>query len=60
MTDKEGAAPRYAKKSFDIENQINTFVNIVSPKDSNDENALWIYQKTFFYLGIFDSNSLDI
>jgi quercetin 2,3-dioxygenase len=55
--DKEAVTPRYAQKSFDIENQINTFVNIVSPKDSNDGNALWVYQKTFFYLGIFANNT---
>ena len=57
FTDKEALTLRYAPKSFDIENQINTFVNIVSPKDNNDGNALWVYQKTFFYLGIFDSNT---
>ncbi|MDP3679874.1 MAG: pirin family protein [Flavobacterium sp.] len=55
--DTENVAPRYDQKSFDIENQINTFVNIVSPKDKNDGNALWVYQKTFFHLGIFDSNT---
>ncbi|MFV8337456.1 pirin family protein [Flavobacterium sp. RSP29] len=55
--DTENGIPRYDQKSFDIENQINTFVNIVSPKDNNDGNALWVYQKTFFYLGIFDSNT---
>lgn len=53
----EEVTPRYDQKSFDIENQINTFVNIVSPKDQNDGNALWVYQKTFFHLGIFDSNT---
>lgn len=55
--DRENVEPRYDQKSFDIENQINTFVNIVSPNDSNDDNALWVYQKTFFHLGIFDSNT---
>ena len=55
--DTENVTPRYDQKSFDIENQINTFVNIVSPKESNDGNALWVYQKTFFHLGIFDSNT---
>ena len=55
--DTEEVAPRYGQKSFDIENQINTFVNVVSPKDQNDGNALWVYQKTFFHLGIFDANS---
>ncbi|MGZ9735613.1 pirin family protein [Flavobacterium sp. GNP002] len=55
--DTENVTPRYDQKSFDVENQINTFVNIVSPKDNNDGNALWVYQKTFFHLGIFDSNT---
>ena len=55
--DTENVTPRYDQKSFDIENQINTFVNVVSPKDNNDGNALWVYQKTFFHLGIFDSNT---
>lgn len=55
--DRENVEPRYDQKSFDIENQINTFVNIVSSKENNDGNALWVYQKTFFSLGIFESNS---
>jgi hypothetical protein len=55
--DTENVNPRYDQKSFDIENQINTFVNVVSPNDNNDGNALWVYQKTFFHLGIFDSNT---
>jgi hypothetical protein len=46
--DTEEVAPRYDQKSFDIENQINTFVNVVSPKDQNDGNALWVYQNFFF------------
>jgi len=53
---KEDVKPRYDQKSFDIENQINTFVNIVSPKEKNDGNALWVYQQTFFNLGIFDKD----
>jgi hypothetical protein len=44
--DTEEVAPRYDQKSFDIENQINTF-NVVSPKDQNDGNALWVYQNFF-------------
>jgi quercetin 2,3-dioxygenase len=55
--DKEDVKPRYEQKSFDIENQINTFVNIVSPKDKNDGNALWVHQQTFFNLGIFEKNT---
>jgi hypothetical protein len=55
--DTENVTPRYDQKSFDIENQINTFVNIVSPNDFNDGNALWVYQKTFLNIGIFDRNT---
>ena len=57
FTDKEDVTPRYEQKSFDIENQINTFVNIVSPKDKNDGNALWVHQQTFFNLGIFEKDT---
>ena len=55
--DKEDVTPRYDQKSFDIENQINTFVNIVSPKDKNNGNALWVHQQTFFNLGIFEKDT---
>jgi quercetin 2,3-dioxygenase len=55
--DKEGIEPRYDQKSFDIENQMNTFVNIVSPKETNDGNALWVNQQTFFSLGVFEQNT---
>lgn len=52
----QNVAPRYDQKSFDVENKTNSFVNIVSPKDKNDGNALWVYQQTFFNLGIFEKN----
>jgi hypothetical protein len=54
--DKKDVRPRYEQKSFDIENQINTFVNIVSPKDKNDGNALWVHQQTYINLGIFEKD----
>lgn len=53
--DTENVTPRYDQKAFDLEKNINSFVNIVSPKDSNDGNALWVHQKTFFNLGIFET-----
>ncbi len=52
--EKQNVTPRYDQKSFDLERQINTFVNIVSPQDKNDGNALWVHQQTFFYLGVFN------
>jgi redox-sensitive bicupin YhaK (pirin superfamily) len=50
---QENVTPRYEQKSFDLEKNSNTFINIVSPKDKNDGNALWVYQDTFFNLGVF-------
>ncbi|NDP27430.1 MAG: pirin family protein [Flavobacterium sp.] len=58
--DKQDVKPRYDQKSFDIENQMNTFVNIVSPKDKNDGQALWVHQQTFFNLGIFEKDATII
>ena len=52
--DTENVTPRYEQKFFDLEKNKNSFVNIVSPKDSNDGNALWVHQKTFFNLGVFE------
>lgn len=53
--DKENVEPRYDQKSFDLENQINRFVKVVTPQDKNDGNGLWVHQQTFFSLGIFDN-----
>ena len=53
--EKQNVEPRYDQKAFDLENNRNSFVNVVSPFDKNDGNALWVYQQTFFNLGIFDS-----
>jgi hypothetical protein len=55
FSEKNNVTPRYDQKSFDIDGQINTFVNIVSPEDKNDGNALWVHQQTFFNLGIFEA-----
>ena len=55
FSEKNNVTPRYDQKSFDIDGQINTFVNIVSPEDKNDGNALWVHQQTFFNLGVFEA-----
>ena len=54
FSEKQNIEPRYDQKSFDIENQMNTFVEIVSPFDKNNENSLWVYQQTYLNLGIFE------
>jgi redox-sensitive bicupin YhaK (pirin superfamily) len=53
--DKENVTPRYDQKKFDLEASKNTLVNIVSPEDKNDGNALWIHQDAFLHLGVFDA-----
>ena len=55
FSEKDNVSPRYDQKSFDIDGQINTFVNIVSPEDKNDGEALWVHQQTFFNLGVFEA-----
>ena len=55
--EKENVEPRYDQKSFDLASKINTFVNVVSPRDKNDGNALWVHQQTFFNLGIFENGT---
>jgi redox-sensitive bicupin YhaK (pirin superfamily) len=53
--DKQDVTPRYDQKNFDLEAQRNALVNIVSPEDNNDGNALWIHQQAFLHLGVFDA-----
>lgn len=53
---KENVRPRYDQKAFDIIQNKNSFVNVVSPKNYNDGNALWVHQNTFLNLGTFDAN----
>ena len=53
--DKQDVIPRYDQRKFDLENNKNTFVNIVAPYGKNDNNALWIHQQAYLYLGVFDA-----
>jgi len=55
--EKDGVTPRYDQKSFELENSKNSLVTVVSPEDKKVEGALWVYQQTYFSLGIFDSNT---
>ncbi len=48
-------APRYDQKTFDEGEKDNKFLTVVSPKDKNDGNALWIHQQAYFNLGNFNS-----
>lgn len=55
--ERQNVEPRYDQESFDLASKINTFVTVVSPRDKNDGNALWVHQQTFFNLGIFESGT---
>lgn len=55
--ERQDVEPRYDQKSFDLASKSNTFVTVVSPRDKNDGNALWVHQQTFFNLGIFESGT---
>lgn len=52
--DTKNVTPRYDQKYFDIEKNCNRFVNIVSPKATNDGNALWVHQNTYLNMGLFE------
>jgi hypothetical protein len=56
--EKQNVSPRYDQKSFDLESNINSFVTVVSPYDKNNGRSLWVYQQTYFNLGIFESGTL--
>ncbi|RZJ34401.1 MAG: pirin family protein [Flavobacterium sp.] len=50
----QNVEPRYDQKAFDLENNRNKFVNVVCPFDKKEGDALWVYQQTWFNLGMFD------
>jgi redox-sensitive bicupin YhaK (pirin superfamily) len=53
--ERQNVTPRYDQKGFNLEANRNTLVNVVSPEDKNDGNALWIHQQAFLYMGVFDA-----
>ncbi|SHI53691.1 hypothetical protein SAMN04488096_102275 [Mesonia phycicola] len=55
FTEKENATPRYDQKKFSF--KANKFLQIVSPKNDNDGNALWVYQQAYFNLGNFNAST---
>ncbi len=55
--EKDNVEPRYDQKSFDLEKSHNSFTTVVTPRDKNGGNALWIHQQAFMHLGLFDINT---
>ena len=50
--------PRYDQKAFDLEANKNSFVTLVEPYDKHTSDALWVYQQTYFNLGIFEQDKI--
>lgn len=53
--ERQNVTPRYDQKGFNLEENRNKLVNVVSPQDRNDGNALWIHQQALLHLGVFDA-----
>ncbi|MEM9687313.1 MAG: pirin family protein [Bacteroidota bacterium] len=57
LPEAKDVTPRYDQKMFDKKAKENTFLTVVTPKDKNDGNALWIHQQAYFSLGDFSKGS---
>jgi quercetin 2,3-dioxygenase len=55
FAEKNGVAPRYDQKSYDLESKKNTFVPLVCPWNKLETDCLWVYQQCYFHLGGFES-----
>lgn len=53
----QNVTPRYDQKAFDLQKAKNSFVTVVAPHDNVKGDALWVYQQTYFNLGIFEENT---
>ncbi|RYF98743.1 MAG: pirin family protein [Chitinophagaceae bacterium] len=51
----QNVTPRYDQRTYDLEAAKNTFVQILSP-DQEDDNV-WIYQDAWFSMGMLDADS---
>ncbi|MBW2961493.1 pirin family protein [Mesonia aestuariivivens] len=55
FTETENVTPRYDQKKFSSEERHNKLLPVVTPKNDNDGNALWVHQQTYFNLGNIDA-----
>jgi quercetin 2,3-dioxygenase len=54
LPDKKNVKPRYGQITLNIGDRRNKFQQILSPNPEDD--GLWIYQKAWFHLSLFDQN----
>ncbi|OFX81406.1 MAG: hypothetical protein A2X20_11005 [Bacteroidetes bacterium GWE2_40_15] len=55
---EKGVTPRYDQKRLNPESVKNQLLNVIQPKGENNPGAIWIQQKSWFYLGEFDTESV--
>src|SRR3989339_544590 len=56
---EKGVTPRYDQKRLNPESVKNQLLNVIQPKGENNPGAIWIQQKSWFYLGEFDTDSVE-
>jgi len=56
---EKGVTPRYDQKILNPESVKNQLLNVIQPKGENNPGAIWIQQKSWFYLGEFDTDSVE-
>jgi redox-sensitive bicupin YhaK (pirin superfamily) len=57
--DKKNVEPRYDQRAFDFIHNKNKLVQIVGPKDDQENTALWIHQNAWFSTGTFDKGTVS-
>lgn len=57
FTEKLNVDPRYDQKAFGLEDKRNELITVVSPHDKIAPGSLWVYQQTWFSLGVFDEGA---
>ena len=52
--DTQNVTPRYDQRTIAPLLELNAMTPVVVPKSAATENALWIHQNAYFYMGVFD------
>ena len=48
--DRKSVEPRYDQRKIDVSGMKNRLLNIIKPFGDNEEEGIWIYQQSWFYL----------
>ncbi len=55
IPEKQNVAPRYGQITLNADNRHNKLQQVLSP--NKDDEGVWIYQKAWFHMGIFDKGT---